>query len=269
MPATDLRALTDDGVSLAVTVLGEGEPLLMIPGLGSTRHVYDSVAPLLARRRRVVVYDPRGVGDSDVPPAPYPMPRLAADAVAVMEAAGERRFDLFGASMGGMTAEHVAVLHADRLRKLVLAATGPGRYGVVPPAPEATAALLGRGGRTPGEAYRIACTVLYSERFRRAHPEFVEAEVRHREEHPVNPRAFRAQFAASRGGDVSAELARISVPTLVLHGTEDAVMPLENAEILARTIPGARHYWFEGCGHLFFHEEPQRAAEVVESFLRA
>ncbi|HYA00203.1 MAG TPA: alpha/beta fold hydrolase [Candidatus Binatia bacterium] len=264
----DLQAITDDQVRLAVTVEGSGEALVMIPGLGSTRHVYAPVVPALRRRHRVIVYDPRGVGESDAPPGPYPMPRLAADCVAAAAAAGAERFHLFGASMGGLTAQHVAVLHPARVGRLLLAATGPGRHSAVPAAPEAMAALLGRGARTPGDAYRLACTVLYSARFQRERPEFIEAEVRHRAAHPVPGRVFMAQLRASRSADISARLAEIAGPTLVIHGSEDLLVPLANAEILVKLIRGARRYWFDGCGHLFFHEDPGLAAQVILSFLR-
>jgi pimeloyl-ACP methyl ester carboxylesterase len=266
-PSLDRFVVTDDGVRLAFTVRGEGESLLMIPGLGATRRIYAPIIPALARRHRVVVYDPRGVGDSDVPVGPYPMSRLAADCVAVASASGAPGFQLFGASMGGLTAEHVAVLHPGRVTRLVLAATGPGRHAAIPAPPEATAALLGRGAATPALAYRLACTVLYSPRFQRDHPEFIDDEVAHRASHPIPGRVFTAQYRSSRDADVSRRLGEVAVPTLVLHGTEDVLVPLANAETLTKLIPGARRYWFDGCGHLFFHEAPGLTAEVILSFL--
>jgi pimeloyl-ACP methyl ester carboxylesterase len=259
--------VTDDGVRLAVSVHGDGAPLLMIPGLGATRRVYAPIVPALARRHRVIVYDPRGVGDSDVPAGPYPMPRLAADCVAVAAAVGAESFLLFGASMGGLTAQHVAVLHPGRVERLVLAATGPGRHAATAPHPEAVAALLGRGARTPEEAYRMACTVLYSPRFQRLHPRFIDEEVAHRAAHPIPGRAFTAQYRSVREADIGRRLGEIAVPALVLHGTEDVLVPLADAETLIRLIPGARRYWFDGCGHLFFHEAPGLAADVILSFL--
>ncbi|MGA2283636.1 MAG: alpha/beta fold hydrolase [Candidatus Dormibacteria bacterium] len=266
-PTGERQVVTDDGVRLAVSVLGEGEPLVMIPGLGATRRVYAPILPAVARRHQVIVYDPRGVGDSDVPAGPYPMHRLAADCVAVAIAVGAASFRLFGASMGGLTAQHVAVLHPSHVVRLLLAATGPGRHAAIGPRPEATAALLGRGARTPAEAYRMACTVLYSPRFQRAHPAFIDGEVAQRAAHPIPGRAFTAQYRAARDADVSRRLAEISVPTLVLHGTEDVLVPLADAETLTKLISGARRYWFDGCGHLFFHEDPGLTAEVMLSFL--
>ena len=266
-PTFDRHVVTGDGVRLAVSVEGDGEPLLMIPGLGATRRVYAPVVPALARHHRVIVYDPRGVGGSDVPPGPYPMPRLAADCVEVASACGAESFQLFGASMGGLTAQYVAVLHPGRVTRLILAATGPGRHAAVRARPEATAALLGRGATTPAEAYRMACTVLYAPRFQREHPEFIGKEVAYRATHPVPGRAFNAQFSASRDADIGGRLGEIAVPVLVMHGTEDVLVPVDNAEELTKLIPGARRYWFDGRGHLFFHEDPALSAAVMVSFL--
>ena len=114
----------------------------------------------------------------------------------------------------------------------------------------------------------MACTVLYSPRFWRENPGFIEEEIAHRASHPIPGRAFSAQFRASREADLSERLGEIAVPTLVLHGTDDALVPLENAEMLVRLIPGARRYWFDGRGHLFFHEDPALTTEVLLSFLR-
>ncbi len=262
-----LRVTTEDGVRLAVTVSGGGEPLVMIPGLGATHRVYAPIVPALENSFTVIVYDPRGTGDSDVPTGPYPMSRLAADCAAVATAVGAETFHLFGASMGGLTAQHVAVLHPGRVARLVLGCTGPGRHTAVPASAQAMAALLGHGARTPGNAYRTACTVLYSTRFQRDHPEFIDSEVAHRAGHPVAARAFTAQFRASRDSHLGGRLGEISSPTLVLHGTEDLLVPLANAEMLAKLIPGARRYWFDGCGHLFFHEDPGLTDQVILSFL--
>jgi 3-oxoadipate enol-lactonase len=268
MPGARLTATTSDGVNLAVFVAGDGDPLLLIPGLGARSSVFDPIIADLARDHRVITFDPRGLGESggggDVT-----LPNMALDAVAVLDAAGVSAAAVFGASMGGLIAQHVATDHPDRLDHLILAATAPGGDHGVDPRPEDQAALLGRGARTPEQAYRMACTVLYSQPFQRTHPEFIEAQVRERSRNPVRPRVFSAQFNAMSQPDDSFErLAQVTTPTLVLHGTEDVVTPFENARILARQIPGAVLRPFEGCGHLFFHERPAETARVVNEHLR-
>jgi len=265
--SSELRARAADGTELAATVAGDGPPLLMIPGLGASRRVYAPLLPLLAARLGVVVFDPRGVGDSGFTRGPYTMAQLAADAAAVLDAAGLEAASVWGASMGGMVAQHLTLLHPDRVVRLVLACTTCGGPHAVRPTPAAAAALLGRGARTPGEAYRLACTVLYAEDWQAAHPDFIDREVAEREQHPVRGGVFSAQQAAVSGHDTYDALPGITVPTLVLHGDADAVVPAENGRILAERIPGARLHLLPGRGHLFFHESPEESAEAVLGFV--
>ncbi len=267
---TDARLAAADGTELAVTVEGSGPPLLLIPGLGATRVVFDPLLPLLIDRFKVAVYDQRGIGASEQSDGPFSTEQLGDDAVAVLDGLDIEQATVLGASFGGMVAQQLAVGHPQRVAALVLAATGPGSdHLAVRPDPGASAALLGKGARTPEEAYRIACTVLYSRRFQEEHPEFIDQQVRDRSTRPIAPRAFRAQLAASRAHDVWDRLPSIAAPALVMHGSEDVVMPLANAELLAARIPGATLDVFDGAGHLFFHEEPERTAEALAAFVSA
>ena len=267
---TESRVGAPDHAELAVTVVGAGPPLLLIPGLGATRAVFDPIMPLLTAHFRVVVYDQRGIGGSELTPGPYTTRQLAADAAAVLDGVGIDRAAIIGASFGGMVAQELAIAHPDRLSALILAATGPGNAHLAQPPDRAAAeALLGKGARNPEQAYRIACTVLYSRRFQDEHADFIEDQVAARAARPIDARAFKAQRAASRGHDAWDRLPSITAPTLVVHGSEDVVMPLANAQALAERIPRARLTVFDGAGHLFFHEDPERAALVFSSFAAA
>ncbi|MDQ2961445.1 MAG: alpha/beta hydrolase [Candidatus Dormibacteraeota bacterium] len=264
---TETRITTADHTELAVSVTGSGPPLLLIPGLGATRVVFDPLLPFLTQHREVVVYDQRGVGASDITPGPYDTEHLADDAVAVLDGCDISRCAVMGASFGGMVATWLALRHPQRLTSLVLAATSPGySHLVAEPSREASDMLLGKGARTPEEAYRRACAVLYSERFLREHAAFIDEQVRERSRRPIAARAFQAQFTASRTHDVWDELPSIHPRTLVMHGGEDAVMPIANARAMAGRIPGARFIDFVECGHLFFHEEPERTARELLAF---
>jgi pimeloyl-ACP methyl ester carboxylesterase len=194
------------------------------------------------------------------------MPQLAADAVSVLDAAGEDSATVFGASMGGMVAQHVALDHPERVARLILACTSPGTSHAVPADRDATRALLGKGATTPAGAYRLATTVLYTKAFQASHHDFVEAEIAERGRHPVRARAFSAQYDAVKQHDPWDRLPSLRMPVLVLHGTEDAVMPPGNGEVLAQRIPGAKLVLLDGLGHLFWHEDPERAARAILDF---
>ena len=226
---------------------------MLIPGLGTSRHVFEPLNRHLGGARRLLLYDPRGIGDSEMSAPPWMMQLLADDAASVIEALSpDGLVDVFGASMGGVVAQQLVLDRPELVGRLVLAATNAGgrRLGTDP---EARDRLMGKGARTPEEAYRLACTVLYSTEFQQTHPDFIEAQIQERGAHPVRPLVFSAQLDASRNCDLWDRLQEISRPTLVLHGTEDVVVPLADAKELAGRVPRSQHHWLEGCGHLFFH----------------
>src|SRR2546422_151424 len=108
---------------IAYEVLGDGEPLLMIMGLAADQRMWIMQTPVLAQHYRAITFDNRGVGGSSCPPGPYTMEQMAADALAVMDAAGAESAHVLGISMGGAIAQHVALKAPERVRSLVLAAT--------------------------------------------------------------------------------------------------------------------------------------------------
>src|SRR5262245_26968935 len=102
---------------------GQGEPLLLIMGLGYSLEMWHRSLAVLAGGYRTIVFDNRGVGRSDVPPGPYPIATMAADAAAVMDAVGIQRAYVFGISMGGMIAQELALQQPQRVLSLILGCT--------------------------------------------------------------------------------------------------------------------------------------------------
>ena len=115
-----------DGAQLHYEIAGKGDPVLLIMGLGMASTAWWRTVPVLAKRLRVITFDNRGAGRSDAPRGPYTLRQLAADAVAVLDAAGEERAHVYGFSLGGMIAQELALRHPERVSKLVLGATTPG-----------------------------------------------------------------------------------------------------------------------------------------------
>jgi 3-oxoadipate enol-lactonase len=253
--------VTAAGVRIAYEEAGSGPPLLLIHGLGYPRWGWEPVVEPLAKTHRVITFDNRGIGDSDAPPGPYDTATMAADAVAVLDAVGVRRVHVMGASLGGMIAQMVALDHAHRVDRLILACTTPGG-AEAHPLPEATLALIREAADLPAEeaTRRLTANALASQ-----HP--LEDLLARRMARPQDPAAWQAQSAASLGHDAFGRLGGIPAPTLVLHGTADRVVDPRNAPLLARSIPGARLEWLPGQGHLFFWEDPDDTVERVRRFL--
>ena len=141
-------------VHIAWEALGDGPALLLIHGLGYERHGWGPLPALLAEDFRVLLFDNRGIGESDAPPGPYTTALMAGDALGVLDAAGIERAHVVGTSLGGMVAQELVLTAPERVDRLVLACTTPGHSTY--PIPQRTLDLVARFPTlAPEEAYRL------------------------------------------------------------------------------------------------------------------
>ena len=245
---------------------GSGEPLLLIMGMSGTHLTWGE--PFLEALRRdfeTVIYDHRGIGKSAEAPAGYSIADLADDAAGLLDVLGWESAHVVGISMGGMVAQELVLRHPERVRTLTLGCTYAGGEGSSLSAPAVIQGLT--AAMTSGDrerALRAGWEYNVSARFGADDDQY--AEFRRRAiEVPARLPAIMAQMQAIQPHDTSARLGQISAPTLVIHGTEDQMLPSANAEAIGRRIPGARVEILDGIGHLFFWEEPERSAELVRS----
>jgi 3-oxoadipate enol-lactonase len=253
-------------VHIAWEALGDGPPLLLIHGLGYERHGWGPLPALLAEDFRVLLFDNRGIGESDAPPGPYTTASMAADALGVLDAAGVERAHVVGTSLGGMVAQELVLAAPERVDRLVLACTTPGHDTY--PIPQRTLDLVARFPTlAPEEAFRLGVENALADSTVAERPELVEEIFAYRLAHPPNMAGWQAQAGASLGFDARPRLGGVQAPTLVQHGTGDHVVDVRNAPLLAEVIPGARLELYEDLGHLFFWEEPERVAADLRSFL--
>lgn len=245
---------------------GAGEPVLLVMGLGMAATGWWRTIPVLAERLRVLAFDNRGCGRSERPRGPYTLAQMADDAAAVLDAAGEESAHVYGMSMGGMIAQELALRHSPRVRSLVLgASTAGGRHHVLPD--EATLGFVRRRESMPAEEGVWASVPYnYGRATRERHAERIGEDVVQRLRFPLDPVGYRAQLAAAWGHDATNRLGRVVAPTLVLHGSEDRMVPVANGRRLAAAIPAARLEVLEGAGHLYQTDEP-RADHMVLRFL--
>ncbi|HTW99859.1 MAG TPA: alpha/beta hydrolase [Acidimicrobiales bacterium] len=254
-------------VSIAYEVVGaHGPALVLVHGLGYGRWGWGRFAELLARRRRLVLVDNRGIGGSDAPPGPYSVAEMAADVAGVLDELGLERVDVLGASLGGMIALHLALDDPKRLRRVVLVAATPGEV-LGTRLPASTARLLRRRMPSSRETQRRLVAGALSPATLAERPELVDALVELRERHPQQPAAWEAQAAASAAFCASGGLERVTNPVLALAGLDDAVIDPRNSELLAAALPNGRAELLTRTGHLCFFEHPDRLAALVEQFL--
>lgn len=249
-------------------VHGEGEPLLLHPGFGCTVEIYWRNALQLAEHFRVIVFDPRGAGRSDDGPPTLLMKDFADDAAALLDALDIESAHVLGTSFGGMVAQHIAIEHPHRVRRLVLACTSPGGSKHVAPPPENMIKFMAASGISdPAEAMRSTYALNYSDEFIAKNDAILAERARQNQHLRSTPEGQAGQLHAVQNHDTTARLADIVAPTFVTHGTEDGTVPVENGKIIASAIPGARLKLYPGGRHLFFTECADELNRDITAFL--
>jgi 3-oxoadipate enol-lactonase len=248
------------------TAAHSGPPLLLITGLSGTfSHWNETFLELLRRDFEVIVYDHRGVGASTRLEGPITIREMAEDASGLLRALEIDSAHVLGISMGGMIAQELALANPGQLRTLTLGCTYCGGPGSALMGPQATRRVV--KARVSGDrerAIRTLWEVNVSPRF----AENEDAWARFREiglRRPVAIPVIAEQARAISAHDTSARLREITLPTLVLHGTVDEVLPVQNGPLVAEGIPDARLELLEDVGHLFFWEIPERSAELLRA----
>ena len=250
--------VTADHTRLAVQLRGHGPTLLLLPGQANNHRWWDRTRNDFAAEFTTVTFDYRGTGDSQESDV-YSTPLFAEDALAVMDSLAIEHFHVYGASMGGRTAQWVAVFAPHRVKRLILGCTTPGGEHAVERSDEVRRLLAGPDRDAALE------DMMYTPTWRAAHP----GPYRTLGDETMTPKARHGHLAASNNHDAWARLPEITVPTLLLHGTDDRFAPVANAQILADRIPDARTHIFDGARHGYFDECRDEASPMVVDFLTA
>ncbi len=201
---------------------------------------------------------------------PSSIRQMADDAARVLVARKATPAHVVGISMGGYIAQTLALARPELVRSLVLLGTSCGGPDALPVPEDTLRQWLANAGRPPEEYARATMHLSFSPGWSDRNPERYEELLRARLEYPTPPEAWRAQYAAAEeflADGVDAE--QIAVPTLVLHGDQDRVVPIENGRALARRVPGARFGSLSGCGHVAQLENPTAFNDAVIGFAEA
>jgi 3-oxoadipate enol-lactonase len=245
---------------------GEGDPVLLIMGLGLSGGAWWRTVPVLSRRLRVITFDNRGVGRSSAFSYAYTTEAMADDAVSVLDDLRLDRVHVYGISLGGMVAQQLALRHPERVRSLVLGATSAGGPRAARPDAEVMAFLRRRLRMRAEQAARASVPFNYGPRCRSEHSDRIEEDISQRLAHPFAEHAYRAQMFAAGLHNCYGHLPSIDVPTLVVHGRHDRMVPVANADLIAERVPGARLRILEESGHLYPTEEPD-VEDAIGAFL--
>jgi pimeloyl-ACP methyl ester carboxylesterase len=267
-----------NGIDIHYEIIGSGEPLLLIAGLGYGHWMWHKMIPGLVRvtdtrkHFQVIAFDNRGAGQTDKPDGPYNVQMMADDTAGLLDALEIKGAVVMGHSMGGFIAQQLVLDRPDLVSKLILSATNFGGPNHIPVTPEAMAVILDRSG-DPVDVIKRGIAVACAPGFIEMHPEIVEELITYRLTDPVPLAQYQAQTAIGlelMNAEAAFEhkLEGVRVPTLILFGEHDLVVPPGNAELLAQRIVDSTTVIIPDAGHLFPIERPEAAAGAVVEFLR-
>jgi pimeloyl-ACP methyl ester carboxylesterase len=243
---------------------GDGDPLLLLEGLGQSMWAWREQVPVFARHYRTIAFDTRGTGRSHVPGEPYGIDELARDAADVLDG---RQARIVGLSMGGYVALTLALAQPGLVRSLVLVGTGAGGPDRVPRPKDVRDAYAAAIGLPFAEYGRRTMPLTFSPGWTERNPERFEEILAARREHPTPHVTLDAHVQACYGFyDRGCKVERIDVPTLVVHGDADVIVPVENGRMLASRLPNARYVELPGRGHNVQLEDPAKINRLVLEF---
>jgi 3-oxoadipate enol-lactonase len=254
-------------INLYYEIHGSGLPLLLVSGLsGGTWSWYGQV-PYFRKSYQTIVFDNRGAGRSSLPPGPYDMRQLAAEALCLLDSLGVDRALVMGLSMGGMIAQELALLAPQRVLALVLGCTHCGGDVRISPSPRAMGLLMNNEGLTQRQILEKNLPLFFSANCLEKRPETISAYIDAQLQAPLQPDyAFAAQLAAIRSFDTSDRLHQLRIPTLIVTGTEDVLIPDENTRLLAERIDHADVVEIQGAGHALHAECPEVLNNLAGAF---
>lgn len=254
--------ITRDGVRLHIQIDGDdsGPPVMFSNSLGTSLHLWDDVLPHLPSGLRLIRYDMRGHGKSDVPLGPYSMGALVSDAEAVADALDLKDTLFVGLSVGGMVAQGLAVKRLDLIRAMVLSNTAA-KIGNAKMWQDRIAAVRDKG------MAGIAPEIL-ARWFGRDFLGTPAAKVWHDRLAGVDPEGYTGVCAAIAGTDFFTPTSGLRLPTLGISGSEDKSTPPDLVRETIELIPGSRFHLMRRAGHLPCVEQPEAFAAVLSDFMR-
>jgi pimeloyl-ACP methyl ester carboxylesterase len=263
-----VRTVRVDDIEVAYRDFGQGEPLLLIIGYGSTMDLWPAgILSNLSLKNRVIVYDNRGMGYTTASDKPFSVELFADDAAGLMDALNISRADVLGWSMGADVAQELALRHPGKVDRLILYAGSCGGNESVPAAPDVLEKLTNTSGSAREQGERLF-PLLFPAGWLRDHPDS-------RTYFPVPTETSPPESLVRQTGAISSwngtysRLPGIRSPTLILTGTEDVISVPVNAYILGGRIPGAWVIQVPGGGHGLMYQYPDAFERIITFFLES
>jgi len=278
-----------DDIDVYYEIHGDGEPLLLVEGLGYSTWMWFKQIPDLSREYKVIVFDNRGTGNTDKPDMEYTIEMMADDAAGLLRALDIESAHVLGVSMGGFIAQEMAIRHPLIVRSLTLVSTSFSGREIIHRASnslinnfsgfwELMPAMLEMGGKgsVPINSFgshekkkiRRGLSLAFTPEYFDSNQDQIDRIVEWRLANPQPFYAWKRQLMAGMKFDASDRVHQIKAPTLVVTGSEDRIVLPSSSKALAERIPNSRLVEIQGTGHLSFIERAEEFNEIVIDFLR-
>jgi pimeloyl-ACP methyl ester carboxylesterase len=262
------RARITDGLELSYELFGDkGEPVVvLIRGTGASGSRWMPQVEAYRDEFRVLIFDNRGVGESDTPPGPYTVAEMAADTVALLDALDIDRCHVSGSSLGGAIGCHIAIEQPERVLSLQLHSSWLATHGYTAFSLGLLKRFLVVGG--VDFYYEAVLPLLFSPTFMSQEHDRLMGILEHMKAHSATYDGLLGQLEASLSHDLRSRADEVVAPTLVTVGELDYLLPVAASAELQQAIPGAELYVFAGGPHLVTMETPELFNEITLNWLR-
>ncbi len=256
-------------ISVHYEVHGDGFPIVMITGVSFCLRIWDK--PLideLSKKFKVIIFDNRGAGQTDIPEGEFTLKMMADDTAGLMDVLNIERANVLGFSMGGMIAQEVALNYPQKVEKLILWGTACGGRKSIPPDLAVYKFLIGAiEDLTPERMAKSTIPLVFTRDFIKNNPEYINDKIQRILKCRIPFSSYARQVKAMLNFNTCRRLKKMDIPTLIMQGKKDILVPPQNGEILVELIPRAKLIFFEHSAHAIFPHEPDLFLKILFEFL--
>jgi pimeloyl-ACP methyl ester carboxylesterase len=247
---------------------GSGRPLLLVPGLSNSRLIWWKQTDVFSKKYHLIQMDNRDAGDSSLGEGPYTIGDMADDAAGLIRNLDLGGMNVIGWSMGGFISLELALRNPELVDRLILVCTSAGGRDYVQPSSEIQSILLPTRNEDIETRVRRIYPLLAAPGYMESHPEDMDQILEYEKAKRMTLKSYQRQLQAVMSWPgVGNRLTDISVPTLVVHGNADRLMPYDNGHFLSTRIPGAQLLSYDQVGHLPPIETPEQFNRDIMQFL--
>jgi pimeloyl-ACP methyl ester carboxylesterase len=258
-------------IDIAYRMFGKGDPILLITG--SSQAMDNTWPPNLLRdlssNHTVIIFNNRGVGNTTTGTKPFSMIQFANDTAGLLDALNIQKADVLAYSMGTFVAQELALLHPEKVNRLILYAASCGGEQAIPESPDVAKIFADVANNRLQDITKFL-SVIFPESWIKSHPnnlappqskEIVPNDTKIQQDNVVK------EWFATNWSGVCDQLSNVTIPTLLVTGTEDVAVPTNNSLIIAQKIPGAWLVQFREAGHGLMYQYPEQLSTVLQTFL--